>query len=207
MRTIVFGANGRMGSRLVNEALKRRHEVTAAVRDTARAGNVDPRASVVAADAANRASVAAVSAGHDAAINATGGGGHAEIAGALVAGLSQTGVKRLVVVGGAGSLEVAAGVRLVDTPDFRNEWKPEALSQIDALAVYRAADTDVDWSYASPGALLAPGERTGRYRTAGDRLLVAEDGTSRISMEDFAVALLDELEHPNHVRGRFTAAY
>jgi putative NADH-flavin reductase len=206
MKLIVFGANGRQGSRLVAEALERGHEATAAVHDANRAENVDPRARTVAADASDPASVATAAAGHDAAINATGGGGHSAVARALLSGLSQAGVRRLIVVGGAGSLEVAPGVRLVDTPEFHDEWKPEALGHAEALAVYRSADTDVDWTYVSPAAMLAPGERTGRYRTGGEQLLVGEDGTSAISMEDFAMALLDELEQGRHLRQRFTAA-
>jgi putative NADH-flavin reductase len=206
MKLIVYGANGRQGSRLVTEALGRGHEVTAAVHDEARAGSVDPQARVVVADALDPASIAAVAAGHDAALLATGGGGHADVARAMLSGLSQAGVRRLVVVGGAGSLRVASGERLVDTPDFHEEWKPEALGQAEALDLYGAADTDVDWTYVSPGAMLAPGERTGRYRTGGDQLLVGDDGRSEISMEDFAVALLDEVEQGRHVRERFTAA-
>ena len=207
MKLIVYGANGRQGSRLVSEALARGHDVTAAVHDRAHAGNVDPRAPVVVADASDPASIAAVAAGHDAALLATRGPGHADVARAMLSGLSQAGVHRLVVVGGAGSLEVASGARLVDTPDFHEEWKPEALGQAEALDVYRTADTDVDWTYVSPGAMLAPGERTGRYRTAGDQLLAGDDGRSEISMEDFAVALLDEAEQGRHVRQRFTAAW
>lgn len=208
MKLIVFGANGRQGSRLVSEALARGHEVTAAVHDTARAGNVDPRARIAVADASDPASIAAVAANHDAALLATGGGRHAELARVMLSGLSQAGVRRLVVVGGAGSLEVVpSGVRLVDTPDFHDEWKPDALSQAEALDLYQAADTDVDWTYVSPGAILAPGERTGRYRTAGDQLLVGDNGRSEISMEDFAVALLDEIEQGEHLRQRFTAAW
>src|SRR4051812_13739422 len=88
-------------------------------------------------------------------------------------------------------------------------WKPEALAAANALEVFREADGDtpVAWSFISPGALLAPGERTGRYRLGGDQLLVAEDGRSHISMEDFAIAILDEAENPKHPRQRFTAAY
>ena len=180
MRIIVFGANGRQGSRLVTEALERGHDVTAAVRSADRAHGIDPRATVVVADALDPARVAQVSAGHDAAINAT-RERHADIARALLEGLSRAGVKRLIVVGGASSLEVAPGVRLFDTP--------------------------VEWTYVSPGALLEPGERTGSYRTGTEQLLVADDGRSRISMEDFAVALLDEAERPQHSNRRFTAAY
>jgi uncharacterized protein len=208
MRIIVFGANGRQGSRLVNEALERGHDVTAAVRSEDRAPSVDPRAAVVVADALDADRVAEVSAGHDAAVNATGGPGtHAKVARALLDGLARAGVPRLVIVGGASSLEVAPGVRLFDTPEFPDEYKPEAASGIESLDVYRSAETPVEWTYVSPGALLAPGERTGSYRTGGERLLVGEDGSSAISMEDFAIALLDEVENPKHPNERFTAAY
>jgi putative NADH-flavin reductase len=115
-------------------------------------------------------------------------------------------VARLIVLGGAGSLEVAPGVRVLDTPDFREEWKPDALAQAEALDLYRSATTDVDWTYVSPAAVLEPGERTGEYRTGEDRLLVDDEGNSAISMEDFAVALVDEAESAEHVRRRFTVA-
>jgi putative NADH-flavin reductase len=206
MRIIVFGANGRQGSRLVTEALERGHEVTAVVRSEDRAGGVDSRASVVVADALDPDRVAEVSAGHDAALNAT-KERHADVARALLDGLARAGVPRLVIVGGASSLEVAPGVRLFDTPEFQEEWKAEASSGIESLGVYRSADTPVEWTYVSPGAFLAPGERTGSYRTGGEQLLVREDGSSAISMEDFAVALVDELENPQHPNQRFTAAY
>jgi uncharacterized protein len=125
---------------------------------------------------------------------------------ALLEGLSRAGVGRLIVLGGAGSLEVAPGVRVLDSPEFREEWRPDALAQAEALELYRSATTDVDWTYVSPAAVMVPGERTGAYRTGEDRLLVDESGDSRISMEDFAVALLDEAESAEHVRRRFTVA-
>jgi putative NADH-flavin reductase len=206
VKIIVFGANGRQGSRLVTEALDRGHQVTAAVRAEDRARNVDPRAGVVVSDALDSARVAAVAVGHDAAVNAT-RERHADVARALLEGLARAGVKRLVTVGGAASLEVGPGRRLLDTPEFPDEYKAEATSGAESLDVHRAADGAVEWTYVSPGAVLEPGERTGRYRTGTDQLLVAEDGRSSISMEDFAIALLDELEQPRHLNQRFTAAY
>jgi uncharacterized protein len=206
MRIIVFGANGRQGSRVVTEALDRGHQVTAAVRSADRAGNVDQRAEIEVADALDPERVAEVSAGHDAALNAT-RERHADVARALLDGLARAGVRRLVIVGGASTLEVEPGIRLLDTPEFLDEWRPEAESGAESLEVYRAADSAVEWTYASPGALLAPGERRGTYRTGGEQLLVADDGSSSISMEDFAIALLDELERPRHPNQRFTAAY
>jgi putative NADH-flavin reductase len=212
MRIIVFGAGGNVGSRTVAEALERGHDVTAAVRDPEAHDIEGDGVTVVAADATDPASVAEAASGHDLAISTVGTDqGRAPetlpaAARALLEGLSRAGVPRLIVLGGAGSLEVAPGVRVLDEPDFLEEWKPDALAQAEALDLYRSATTDVDWTYVSPAAVLAPGERTGEYRKGEDRLLVDDEGNSAISMEDFAVALLDEAESAEHVRRRFTVA-
>jgi len=213
MRIVVFGAGGRVGSRTVAEALARGHDVTAVVRHPEAHDLQGDELTVLAGDATDPASVAEVAGGHDLAISTVGTGyGKAPetlpaAARALLDGLSRAGVPRLIVLGGAGSLEVAPGVRVLDTPDFHEEWKPDALAQAEALDLYRSATTDVDWTYVSPAALLQPGERTGRYRKGEDRLLVDDDGHSEISMEDYAVALLDEAESAEHVRRRFTVAW
>jgi uncharacterized protein len=211
MKLIIFGASGLLGSRLVTEALDRGHEITAVARDRSRLDDRDGLVSPASADATDPDSVGAVAAGHDAALSAVTQHEAPQVlvdaARGLLAGLSRAGVHRVVVAGGAGSLLVGDGQRLVDTPDFHDEWKPEALAGAEALEVYRGADTDVDWTFVSPGALLVPGERTGRYRTAGDDLIVDDQGHSRITMEDFAIAMLDEIERPQHVRRRFTAAH
>jgi uncharacterized protein len=211
MRLIVFGANGALGRRLVAECLERGLDVTAAVRDVSRFEGVSREITVVTANATDPASVAAVAPGHDAALSAVTQHTHpeilSEVAAGLLAGLSEAGVGRLVVAGGAGSLEVDDGTRLMDTPDFHDDWKPEAQAQADALDLLRDADTDVDWTYVSPGALLEPGERTGEYRTGDDALLTGDDGRSRITMEDFAIAMVDEAVEPRHPRRRFTAAH
>jgi putative NADH-flavin reductase len=211
MRLIVFGANGALGRRLLMECLERGIEVSAAVRDVSRFEGAAREITVVTADATDAPSIAAAAAGHDAALSAVTQHLHpeilSEVASALLTGLAEAGVPRLVVAGGAGSLEVADGTRLMDTPDFHDDWKPEARAQADALDVLRAADTDVEWSYVSPGALLEPGERTGEYRKGGDRLLVDDEGRSRITMEDFAIAMVDEAVEPKHSRTRFTVAH
>jgi putative NADH-flavin reductase len=211
MRLIVFGANGALGRRLVMECLERGIEVTASVRDVSRFEGVSREITVVTADATDSAAVAAVAAGHDAALTAVTQHAHpeilSEVAAAMLEGLSQAGVGRLVVAGGAGSLEVEDGTRLMDTPDFHEDWKPEAQAQADALDLLRATETDIDWVYVSPGALLEPGERTGEYRVGGDRLLTDDEGHSRITMEDFAIAMVDEALEPKHSRNRFTAAH
>ena len=211
MRLIVFGANGALGRRILMECLERGVEVSAVVRDASRFEGAAREITVLTADATDPSAVASVSSGHDAALSAVVQHSRpeilSEVAASLLVGLSRAEVRRLVVAGGAGDLEVDdSGTRLMDTPDFREEWKPEAQAQADALAVLREAETDVEWSYASPGALLEPGERTGEYRTGTDRLLLDDEGISRISMEDFAIAMVDEALEPKHSRKRFTAA-
>jgi uncharacterized protein len=211
MRLVIFGASGLLGTRLVSEALARGHQLTAVARDVARIDDRGGQVATAAADVTDPGSVAAVAGGHDAALSAVTQHDRPEMlvdaARGLLAGLSTAGVRRLVVAGGAGSLLVASGQRLMDTEGFHEEWKPEAIAAAAALDVFRQADTDVEWSYVSPGALLAPGERTGHYRLGGDELLVDEHGKSAISMEDFAIAMLDEAEAAKHPRQRFTAAH
>jgi uncharacterized protein len=211
MRLVIFGASGLLGTRLVSEALSRGHQLTAVARDVARIDDRGGQVATAAADVTDPGSVAAVAGGHDAALSAVTQHDRPEMlvdaARGLLAGLSAAGVQRLVVAGGAGSLLVASGQRLMDTEGFHEEWKPEAIAAAAALDVFRQADTDVEWSYVSPGALLAPGERTGHYRLGGDELLVDEHGKSAISMEDFAIAMLDEAEDAKHPRQRFTAAH
>jgi len=112
-------------------------------------------------------------------------------------------VKRLLFVGGAGSLEVKPGVQLVDTPDFPNEWKQGALATREALNMLRK-ESDLEWSFLSPSVVLQHGRRTGTYRVGTDRLLTDAKGASRISLEDYAMAMLDEIDHPRHVRQRYT---
>jgi uncharacterized protein len=210
MKLIVFGATGLLGSRLVAEAGQRGHEVTAVARDPSRFTGPDA-VGPTAGDATDAECIAAVAAGHEAALSAVTQHEHPEMlvaaARALLDGLARAGVRRLVVAGGAGSLMVGSGERLMDTPDFHDEWKPEAQAQADALAVYQQSDNEVEWSYVSPGALLEPGERTGAYRIGDDQLLTDDHGRSSIAMEDFAIAMLDEVEHPAHPRRRFTAAH
>jgi putative NADH-flavin reductase len=124
----------------------------------------------------------------------------------LIAGLRKAGVRRLVIVGGAGSLEVAPGVRLVDTPDFPPAWKPTALAHAEVLGLCRETE-DLDWTYASPAAVIEPGERTGSFRIGADQLLADEAGESRISIPDFAIAVVDVLERGEAIRRRITVAY
>ncbi|MEE1825096.1 NAD(P)H-binding protein [Streptomyces sp. BE20] len=212
MRITVFGANGNVGSRVVTEALARGHRVTAVLRDPARPHRLPPSAVIAGGDARDPEDVRRLAADQDVLITATrpAPGHEDELAVAtegLLAGLTGTGV-RLLVVGGAGSLALPGGDgrTVVDDPGFPAAWRPIADACREQLALYRA-DAGVDWTYLSPAALLEPGERTGRYRLGRDELVVDAAGTSAISMEDLAVALLDEAEHPAHLRSRFTVAY
>ncbi|MFF4121543.1 NAD(P)-dependent oxidoreductase [Streptomyces sp. NPDC001714] len=211
----LFGATGTLGSRILDEALRRGHTVTAVVRNPAKITRDDANLTVVTGDVLDPESVAAHAAGQDVVISAVGGGdgpGHIATirpsAEALVAGVRTLGddAPRLILVGGAGSLRKPDGTQVWDA-----EGLPEFLLQImhahgDALDFCRTVK-DVRWTSLSPAATIEPGERTGTYRTATDQLIVAEDGTSRISAEDYAVALLDEIELSRHIGERFTVGY
>ncbi|MGI5351953.1 NAD(P)-dependent oxidoreductase [Streptomyces sp. CA-250714] len=216
MRITVFGAAGNVGSRIVTEALSRGHQVTAVVRDPARFAALHPGAAHRVGDAADAGDVAALSDGQDLVVSATRPApGNEEglllAARGLLAGLGTTGV-RLLLVGGAGSLTVPGTegrVQVSDDPRYvPEEWRPIAEACNDQYElVLRHAPAHLDWAYASPPALLEPGRRTGRYRLGADELLLDGEGHSAISMEDFAVALIDEAERPKHHRVRFTVAY
>lgn len=213
MKIALIGATGFVGSAVLNELLSRGHAVTALARHPEKFAARDGLA-VVRADALDAAQVAAAVRGHDAIVSAYNPGWSEprihELFGqgydAILAGARQAGVKRLLAVGGAGSLEVAPGVQLVDTPEFPAEWKQGALAARDLLTRLRG-DTALDWSFLSPPILLAPGERTGRYRVGGDQPLPGQGGQpSGISVADLAVAIADEIEKPQHRWRRFTVA-
>ncbi|MGB6691384.1 MAG: NAD(P)-dependent oxidoreductase [Terracidiphilus sp.] len=208
MNVVLFGASGMIGSRILKELLHRGHTVTAVVRNPEKVTAVG--AFVVMGDVLDPATVTATAKGKDAAISAY-SPPHDDAAmlwtatHSLLSGLASAGVRRLIVVGGAGSLEIAPGVQLVDTPNFPAEWKSIALAHRDALSILK--QSNLDWSFLSPAAFIQPGERTGKFRLGGTRLVTEEKGESRISAEDYAVALVDELEHPKHLRRQFTVAY
>lgn len=206
MRIAVFGATGTIGSRIVTEAAARGHEVVAVARENGRRPDVE--LPVRFADPTDTEAVAAAVAGVDAVVSAIGGASSgrpglvAEAAPSLVAGLQQADVRRLVVVGGAGGLRAPSGGRVVDRPDFPEAWKPASLAQIEALEIYRRQASALDWTYVSPADVITPSIRTGRYATGTDELVVDGEGNSFISCEDYAVAVLDELEHPTTIGGR-----
>ena len=208
---MVFGADGRLGASTVQELLRRHHSVRAVIRPGKRRGPAPKEVTTVVADVTDPASVAEAVRGADAVISAIGPGstGAAQVitsaARSLIDGLRAGGVTRLVVVGGAGSLEVRPGVQLLDTPSFPAAWKGAATAHRDALGVFRG-EADLEWTVLSPAATVTTGARTGHYRAGGDGLLVDANGRSEISAEDLAVALVDEVEIPRHIRRRFTVA-
>jgi putative NADH-flavin reductase len=199
----LIGATGNVGSRLLAELLRRGHTVSAIVRNPERlptlAGVRAERGNV-----ADEAGLTALLAGHDAAISAVRfTDSDPRI---LVDAVKAAGVPWYLVVGGAGSLEVTPGVKLLATPTFPAAYRPEALAGAAFLDALRA-ETDLNWTFISPSALFGPGERIGKFRVGGDQLLTDVEGKSRISFEDFAIALVDELEKPAHCRTRFTVGY
>lgn len=203
MKIALIGATGFIGSRLLAELTSRGHEVTAIVRNPEK---VPQGAGIVAekGDVYDKNGLAALLAGHDAVISSV----HytASDPAVLLAAVKQSGVKRYLVVGGAGSLEVAPGVKLFDTKEFPALYLDEARkggAYLDQLK----GESDLDWTFLSPSALIEPGERTGKFRLGKDQLLVDDNGQSRISAEDYAIALVDELEKPAHSRRRFTVGY
>ncbi|NUU01619.1 NAD(P)-dependent oxidoreductase [Herbaspirillum robiniae] len=203
MNIALIGATGNVGSRILEEALRRGHQVIAIARD---AGKIAARDKLTArsADVKDTAALATAIAGADVVVSS---GRFANFTAAdVLPALKQAGVKRLAVVGGAGSLEIAPGKALVDTPDFPAEYKPEATAGRAFLNDLRG-EKDIAWTFLSPSALFIAGERTGKFRLGADQLLADAAGKSWISYEDYAIALLDELEQPKHLRARFTVGY
>ncbi|GAA2367750.1 NAD(P)-dependent oxidoreductase [Nonomuraea africana] len=220
MRITVFGAAGAVGSRVVTEALSRGHHVTAVVRDPARyrAPQLVPAhpgaaLTVGAGDASDLTDALRLSTGQDLVITATrpalGREDDLVTTTKTLLAAARASATRLLVVGGAATLTVpgSGGATVLDDPaHLPAAYRPIALACAAQLETCRT-DTDTDWAYLSPAAQLLPGVRTGGYRLGADELLLDADGISAISMEDLAVALLDEAEHPRHRRTRFTAAY
>lgn len=212
MKVALIGASGFIGSALRREALARGHDVTALVTRPERI-EAAPHLVVAKVDVFDEPALARQLAGHDAVFSAFSGHAQDDVRGYYVKGMQailravrDARVTRLLVVGGAGSLFVAEGVQLLDTPQFPAAYRPTAEGARDALQLLRASD-GLDWTMLSPAAVIAPGERTTRYRIGDDTLLVDAQGNSRISVEDYAHAMLDELERPAHVKQRFTVGY
>jgi putative NADH-flavin reductase len=192
MKIALFGATGMVGSRIAAEATDRGHEVTALSRSTG-------------ADMADAAAVREAASSHDVVVSATGpsrtGEPHEPWLASVSTLIENAADARVLFVGGAGSLLTADGTRLLDTDGFPEAYKAEATSGAAALDLFRAAPESLDWTFVSPAPVIAPGERTGSYTTALDT-----PAGDAISAEDYAVALVDEIEQPQHRRQRFTAA-
>ena len=203
MKIAVIGASGNAGSRISAELARRGHSVTAIARHPekiAAGSNVTAKAG----DAQDQAALARLFAGHDAAISSIHFLDSDPVK--LIGAARDSKVGRYLVVGGAGSLEVAPGVRLVTVPAFPAQYKAEAEKGGAFLDLLRQ-EKELNWTFLSPSALFTAGERTGKFRLGTDQLLTASDGKSWISFEDFAVALADEIERPAHPRQRFTVGY
>jgi len=213
MKIAVIGATGFVGSTILQEALQRGHEVTAIVRHPEKV-TPHPKLRPHKADVQKADEVTRSVAGHDAVISAFNPGWsnpdiyNQQVKGtrAIIDGVKKAGVKRLLFVGGAGSLEVKPGVQSVDLPEFPAEYKQGALATREALNLLRK-EPNLDWSFLSPSADLFPGQRTGKFRLGTDQLLADAKGESRISVEDYAMAMIDEVEKPKHIRRRFTVGY
>ncbi len=212
MKIAILGATGWIGSHIVNEAKQRGHEVVALVRDPSKVelAGIDVRKVDLMSDDNQLANAAA---GVDAVIASIGGralGNHDIVkatAQRLITTLPQINVERLLWVGGAGSLEVAPGIELVSTAEFPQDYKAEAMAQGEALAVFKEQASTIDWTFVSPAAEIFPGETLSQYRTGGDQLLIDESGASKISVSDYAIAMIDELESHKHPRQRIGVAY
>lgn len=207
MKVVVYGATGRSGSQIVKELLSRGHEVAAVARNTDKAP-----AGVIAKqdDLSDVNRIAEIIAGSDAVVSAYMPPADdtdqlVAVTEREIAAVKKAGDMRLVVVGGAASLEVAPGVTLLASGHLLKEWVAIATAHDKALKVLRASD--INWTYFSPAAFFVRGERTGTFRLGTDQLITDDKGDSRISFEDYAVALVDELERPKHERMRFTVGY
>jgi putative NADH-flavin reductase len=212
MNVLLLGASGRIGQRTVAELLNRGHAVTGTSRSRAVDGIDDDEFVAVSGDATNPDDIARLATGHEAVVSALGPSDDepADILtgmiSAVIDGLRRADVDRLVWTGGAGGLRVGPETLLIDTDDFPEEWEPVARAAIEAYDILTEAD-DLEWTYVAPAALIEPGERTGSYRTAEGELVTDEEGDSYISMEDFAIALVDELEENNAVHTYLGTGY
>jgi putative NADH-flavin reductase len=217
MKIALIGATGFVGSAILNEALNRGHQVTAILRHPEKLTVKNNHLSVVQGDVMDTNSLAEIVKGSDVVISAYNAGwNNPDIyneflkgSQSIQQGVKKSGVKRLIVMGGAGSLFVAPGVQLVDTPQFPADWKAGASAARDYLNILNKED-QLDWTFISPAIEMhqgTSGERKGRYRTGLDNPVVDANNKSIISVEDVAVAAVDEAEHPKHIRQRFTVAY
>ncbi|MGA9882440.1 MAG: NAD(P)-dependent oxidoreductase [Candidatus Acidiferrales bacterium] len=218
MKIAIIGASGFIGSKITEEALRRGHEVTGIVRNPSRLPQ-NPKLTGVAQNVSQGDKLARSLAGHDAVVsawNAAKDGSGPELYDrfvegnrAIIGAVKESGVKRLLVVGGASSLKTPEGVEFIDSPQFPASFeaaKP-AMRGVREYYYLLKNEPELDWAYFSPAIMIQPGQRTGKFRMGGDRIVADASGASRISVEDYAVAAVDELENPKHHRERFTIGY
>ena len=212
MKIALVGSTGNIGRQIARHALARGHELTVIVRSAQDLPAELAGAHPVIASLDDQDALVAAIAGHDVLASAYGPrpgddiGRVGEVAAQLAAAARKAGVPRLVVVGGAGSLEIAPGVQLVDTPDFPAEWKQGALAARDGLTALRR-EAALDWRFVSPPVFLEPGEKRGGYRLGTDQVLFSGEQPAGITVGDLADGVLNEAQAPAHLRQRFTLGY
>lgn len=212
MKIALIGASGFVGGAILKEASARGHRVLAITRHPEKVETL-PGVAAVKADAADTQQLADAINGQNVVISAFNGGWgdpdiynkHLDGSKAIIDAAKQA-KARLIMIGGAGSLEAAPGQQLVDSPDFPAEWKAGALAARDALTAIRN-ERELDWTFISPAIILTPGEKTGTYRLGGNQPVFDGNGESKISVGDLAAAIVDEAEAPKHSRKRFTVGY
>lgn len=203
MKIVLIGASGNIGAKVLAEALNRGHDVTAIVRHPEKL-TPRPRLTIRQGDIADAGGLAKLLPGHDAVISSV---RYTEFdPHALVEAIKKSGVRRYLVVGGAGNLRMKSGIRRVDDPEFPAAGRPNSLKGIAFLELLQG-ERELDWTFLSPAMFINPGERTGKFRLGTDALLYDDKGNSHISQEDYAVAMIDELERPAHSRRQFTIGY
>jgi uncharacterized protein len=213
MKIAIVGASGKIGSRITAEAISRGHSVTGIVRYP-ETSTKSEKINWIKADALDTESLASAIKGHDALISAFGIDWSrpetypqlVDVSVSEITAAKKAGVKRLLIVGGAGSLEVAPGVQLVDTPQFPEEWRAGANEQRKSLEVFRK-ENELDWTFFSPAIIIEPGAATRQFRLGKDNPVFDEKGHSHIGYDDYAIALIDELEKPQFIKQRFTIGY
>lgn len=217
MKIALIGATGFVGSHILTELTSRGHQVTAIARDISKIDGSNALTTAVEGNVSDASEVAQIVANHDAVVSAFNAGWtnpnlyNDFLAGseAIQKGVKKAGVKRLLVVGGAGSLEIQPGLQLVDTPDFPEAYKPGAAAARDYLNILKK-ETELDWTFLSPAIEMNAGykgSRTGKYRVNLDNPVFDQNNRSIISVEDLAVAIVDEIEKPAHIHQRFTVGY
>jgi uncharacterized protein len=216
MNVILYAATGQAGRCILDELVSRGHQVTAVARNP---DKLPENVKRVRDDLSSVDRIAEIISGADAVVSAYGPPRDdprftsttsytdqlVSVTERLIAAVRKVGGSRLIVVGGCGSLEFSPGVTVLESGHWPEQLVPIATSHMKALAALRASD--INWTYFSPPMLIEPGVRTGKFRLGGDSLITDEQGKSRVSFEDYAVALVDELEKPAHERSRFTIGY